>query len=662
MAKVQTNLKSLLAGVDVPVTNELVIVVEREEIPHLRLTHETFCFREDGCVLMPEGTIEAFAAFANAGAPMRMAHLAVVGHALDDASEALAKERAENVMAFASDRRWAEHAFAHANDHEIQRILTWAARTCGIDCDPQGIDGAIGKNSREVLLKFRIARGIDDLSAGETKVELQDWLAIAALYAESIVRVGGMQAVDFAELRKEWQVRDPKCIAAGTTWTREKAAMTDYVPANGSGAVVDVLLFPDYANPWYSGEQGIAAQAIFAEPIFRASKVEFSSADQPPDLGKNTSGSAKKKKKKTGTKPGKSADDIKKEEQAMTYARYVEVVDEMNRMLDDPQCWDDQTYLAWAEEREAIWDYYVALGGQEAKLHDSASEIPVEPEPETGYFEFHLDYTWERTLVNTYNLAFLSKVVYLVDESNKEKCTKILEPLTTPTGMSRRAGPCIELAAKIDGHFEPDYTRPLCSANESAFVKVWVDASEEVTNSYTPILRKSQQAYRKSFFEKKVENWIDAQAVVLVNDDQVIISFRGTQETEDFATDFTTDLVASFEGVFDPSTGKPVRAHRGFLAAYESLAHGILERVQAADPSATIFITGHSLGGAMACACACDFRRRFPDRRITLYTYGQPRLGDSSLAENFADTFPYFRLRHVSDLIADVPITFKLGD
>jgi hypothetical protein len=91
-----------LAGVDVPVTNELVIVVEREEIPHLRLTHETFCFREDGCVLMPEGCIEAFAAFANAGAPMRMAHLAVVGHAL-----------------------------AHANDHEIQHILTWAARTSG---------------------------------------------------------------------------------------------------------------------------------------------------------------------------------------------------------------------------------------------------------------------------------------------------------------------------------------------------------------------------------------------------------------------------------------------------------------------------------------------------------------------------------------------------
>jgi hypothetical protein len=123
MAKVQTNLKSLLAGVDVPVTNELVIVVEREEIPHLRLTHETFCFREDGCVLMPEGTIEAFAAFANAAAPIRMAHLAVVGHALDDASEALAKERAENVMAFASDRQWAEHAFAHATDHDSFRCV-----------------------------------------------------------------------------------------------------------------------------------------------------------------------------------------------------------------------------------------------------------------------------------------------------------------------------------------------------------------------------------------------------------------------------------------------------------------------------------------------------------------------------------------------------------
>jgi hypothetical protein len=382
MPKVQANLKSLLAGIDVPVANEIVLVVEREPIPLLRLTHENFCFRIDGSVLMPEGAVAGFAALVSAAASEKMAHVAVVGHALDDESVALAKERAENVMAFATARKWVEHAFEHHNLHEVQQILTWAARTRGIDCDPQGIDGDFGSNSRGALERFRMARGVDKLFAGATKPELEDWQAFAALYSEAIAEAAGAALSDWEALRQEWQIRDPKCVAAGTTWTCEDVAMTGYKVVQGSGAVVDCFIFPDYANPWYSGEQGLPAQAIDAEPIFAAKNVDFSTPDQPPDLGKNAAKGAKKKKKKPNKKPGKTPEEIKAEEQAITYARYVEVVDEMNRMLAEPTCWDDAVFLAWAEEREAIWDHYVALGGEEPKLHESVSELPVEPDPD----------------------------------------------------------------------------------------------------------------------------------------------------------------------------------------------------------------------------------------------------------------------------------------
>ena len=53
-----------------------------------------------------------------------------------------------------------------------------------------------------------------------------------------------------------------------------------------------------------------------------------------------------------------------------------------------------------------------------------------------------------------------------------------------------------------------------------------------------------------------------------------------------------------------------------------------------AHPNSTIFVNGHSLGGALAVFAALDIKLYLkPSKKMTLYTYGQPRTGN----EKFSD-------------------------
>jgi triacylglycerol lipase len=46
-------------------------------------------------------------------------------------------------------------------------------------------------------------------------------------------------------------------------------------------------------------------------------------------------------------------------------------------------------------------------------------------------------------------------------------------------------------------------------------------------------------------------------------------------------------------------------------------------------PTAEIFVTGHSLGGALAVLAAVDIKHNIsPESEVILYTYGQPRVGN----------------------------------
>lgn len=141
-------------------------------------------------------------------------------------------------------------------------------------------------------------------------------------------------------------------------------------------------------------------------------------------------------------------------------------------------------------------------------------------------------------------------------------------------------------------------------------------------------------------------------AVIAANDRFAVIAFRGSEiwkrsdrfDPQHVFADFRTNIdirLADWEG------GGSV--HRGFkeaLGAVWGEMAPVIERLQ--GHGLTIWLTGHSLGAALA-TLAAD---RLQDVQ-GLYTFGSPRVGDTAFGEHFH--LPAFRVVNGDDIVASVP-------
>ena len=69
-------------------------------------------------------------------------------------------------------------------------------------------------------------------------------------------------------------------------------------------------------------------------------------------------------------------------------------------------------------------------------------------------------------------------------------------------------------------------------------------------------------------------------------------------------------------------------------------------------------MTGHSLGGALAVFAALDIKTSFKSAgEVTLYTYGQPRVGNEAFSDYIFSVLnkSYVRVTHYDDTVAHVP-------
>lgn len=149
----------------------------------------------------------------------------------------------------------------------------------------------------------------------------------------------------------------------------------------------------------------------------------------------------------------------------------------------------------------------------------------------------------------------------------------------------------------------------------------------------------------------------EVQAFVAGGADAVLVSFRGTRP--DQLLDWMTDLDAAqvpFGALLRcPDVG---RTHQGFTRGLLRLWEGIQADVKAFQTRGqTLWITGHSLGGALAAlaAAAWTFARREPVNG--LYTFGQPRVGDLEFVRNFDAHLGNntFRVVNNLDVVTRVP-------
>ncbi len=132
----------------------------------------------------------------------------------------------------------------------------------------------------------------------------------------------------------------------------------------------------------------------------------------------------------------------------------------------------------------------------------------------------------------------------------------------------------------------------------------------------------------------------------------VIVSFRGTETPEDWLKDFDS-LAVPFP---DIPTGGLV--HQGFDAVYQTIRDSVIAGVDAAKVNAaSMWITGHSLGGAIAVIAAIDFAKNaVPPLVSQLYTFAGPRAGDDTFKNLFDATVPVcYRIVNRWDIVPQLP-------
>jgi len=135
--------------------------------------------------------------------------------------------------------------------------------------------------------------------------------------------------------------------------------------------------------------------------------------------------------------------------------------------------------------------------------------------------------------------------------------------------------------------------------------------------------------------------------------DEIIVSFSGTDPIN--IRNWIDDL--DFKKTDYPGCDG-CKVHEGFLRNYNSVKDQVQSQVKdfkSAHPSASITITGHSLGAAVTALCTADLTS-LGYELTTPYTYGMPRVGDETFQqwyrENMVGTF---RITHHKDPVPHLP-------
>jgi len=137
---------------------------------------------------------------------------------------------------------------------------------------------------------------------------------------------------------------------------------------------------------------------------------------------------------------------------------------------------------------------------------------------------------------------------------------------------------------------------------------------------------------------------------ILESSHEIIIAFRGTSST----TDWLSNVMASQERF--NYLKETTLTHRGFTNIYSSARDGIMAGLSKLSPEKTLYITGHSLGAALATLCAIDIAANTTFTSPILFTYGSPRVGNPDFVKAFKSYVrSSYRYANVFDVVTYAP-------
>lgn len=188
----------------------------------------------------------------------------------------------------------------------------------------------------------------------------------------------------------------------------------------------------------------------------------------------------------------------------------------------------------------------------------------------------------------------------------------------------------------------------------------------------TPKIEHGLAMFDLTDWELIYEPKTDTKALLAWGNNNLVISFKGTSSMENAITDINFLKCIhpprrwhSMSTIWGLSLFKNiVRVHRGFYKAWtdHGYSNRILNRVAEIMKSkdiggnVRILLTGHSLGGALATLAAHEIKSQYRQNHVTVYTYGQPRVGNSAFRIEYNDLVnEHFSVINDQDPVARIP-------
>lgn len=159
----------------------------------------------------------------------------------------------------------------------------------------------------------------------------------------------------------------------------------------------------------------------------------------------------------------------------------------------------------------------------------------------------------------------------------------------------------------------------------------------------------------------------NTQAYIGKNEEHVVVAFRGSESPtmvdglKDWLLTNARNYLVLPEGDLGTdfvAAGVGCRFHSGFMSALAEIWDALYEPTKAAveENDRYLWVTGHSLGGAIALLAAWRLKRKYLDVHA-VYTFGAPMIGNAATAEAFGREFPdrIYRFVDAGDLVPLLP-------
>lgn len=225
-----------------------------------------------------------------------------------------------------------------------------------------------------------------------------------------------------------------------------------------------------------------------------------------------------------------------------------------------------------------------------------------------------LNHTPEYDMINAYNLGLMSLLVYknevMIDPDEIEDMREFIRTPDTTTSFFYQQ--CFDLSKAPEINDASVYPAIVTDVPFSARYQpaIYLDIAQVDS-------------------PEKFEH--DTQMFFVENDTQIIAAWRGTASARDALTDGTYRPIPCPKNILSADKAK---VHKGFLEAYQCIEKYFQTKITDAKNKSAykkLFITGHSLGGALALLHATELRNNNP----LLYTYGSPRVFTGAVSKPY---------------------------